>query len=285
MINIHPIGIMQGRLVPPKGGGIQFFPFEEWEEEFLLASQTKIDEIDFIFDLERYQENPLWTKEGVARIRKVIDDSGVKIRHICADFFMRRPFFRVSEAERQENIQILQKLLEAAKQIGAINIEIPLVDNSSLKTGEEKDVLIKSLQECLPASQRGEPRAKELGVTISLETDLAPQELLALVQSINHPSLKITYDSGNSSSLGYDSYEEISTYGKYLSNVHIKDRILGGTTVPLGTGNANFDKLFRGLKEAGYQGSFTLQAARQEEGKEAETILSYVEFLKKYISS
>jgi len=285
MINIHPIGIMQGRLVPPKGRGIQFFPFEEWEEEFLLASQTKIDEIDFIFDLERYQENPLWTKEGVARIRKVIDDSGVKIRHICADFFMRRPFFRVSEAERQENIQILQKLLEAAKQIGAINIEIPLVDNSSLKTGEEKDVLIKSLQECLPASQRGEPRAKELGVTISLETDLAPQELLALVQSINHPSLKITYDSGNSSSLGYDSYEEISTYGKYLSNVHIKDRILGGTTVPLGTGNANFDKLFRGLKEAGYQGSFTLQAARQEEGKEAETILSYVEFLKKYISS
>ena len=285
MINIHPIGIMQGRLVPPKGRGIQFFPFEEWEEEFLLASQTKIDEIDFIFDLERYQENPLWTKEGVARIRKVIDDSGVKIRHICADFFMRRPFFRVSEAERQENIQILQKLLEAAKQIGAINIEIPLVDNSSLKTGEEKDVLIKSLQECLPASQRGEPRAKELGVTISLETDLAPQELLALVQSINHPSLKITYDSGNSSSLGYDSYEEISTYGKYLSNVHIKDRILGGTTVPLGTGNANFDKLFRGLKEAGYQGSFTLQAARQEEGKEAETILSYVEFLKKYVSS
>jgi len=277
MINIHPIGIMQGRLVPPKGRGIQFFPFEEWEEEFLLASQTKIDEIDFIFDLERYQENPLWTKEGVARIRKVIDDSGVKIRHICADFFMRRPFFRVSEAERQENIQILQKLLEAAKQIGAINIEIPLVDNSSLKTGEEKDVLIKSLQECLPASQRGE---QATGFK-----RLAPQELLALVQSINHPSLKITYDSGNSSSLGYDSYEEISTYGKYLSNVHIKDRILGGTTVPLGTGNANFDKLFRGLKEAGYQGSFTLQAARQEEGKEAETILSYVEFLKKYISS
>ena len=107
---MHPIGIMQGRLVLPKGRGIQFFPFEEWQEEFRLASQTKIDEIDFIFDLERYQENPLWTKEGVARIRKVIDDSGVKIRHICADFFMRRPFFRVSEAERQENIQILQKL-------------------------------------------------------------------------------------------------------------------------------------------------------------------------------
>jgi len=278
MIHIHPIGIMQGRLVLPKGRGIQFFPFEEWQEEFKTASNIKIDEIDFIFDLDRYKENPLWTQEGIASIQEAMADTGVKVRHICADFFMRRPFFRVSEGERKENIQILQKLLETAKQIGAINIEIPLVDNSSTKTEEEKELLIQSLKKCLP-------RAQELGITISLEADLAPQELLDLVQKIGHPSLKITYDSGNSSSLGYDSYEEISTYGQYLSNVHIKDRVLGGTTVPLGTGDANFEKLFRGLKEQGYQGSFTLQAARQEEGKEAETILSYVEFLKKYITN
>ena len=278
MIKTYPIGIMQGRLIHPKGRGIQFFPFEEWEEEFQAAAKIGVDEIDFIFDLDRYQENPLWTKEGVEKIREAIEESGVRVRHICADFFMRRPFFRVSEQARKENVEILQKLLEAAKQIGAINIEVPLVDNSSIKTEEEKETLIQCLKECLP-------KAKDLGITISLEADLAPKDLLDLAERFADPFLKITYDSGNSSSLGYDSYEEISTYGKYLSNVHIKDRILGGTTVPLGTGNANFDKLFRGLKEAGYQGSFTLQAARQEEGKEAETILSYVEFLKKYISS
>ena len=49
MINTHPIGIMQGRLVLPKERGIQFFPFEEWQEEFQTASKIKIDEIDFIF--------------------------------------------------------------------------------------------------------------------------------------------------------------------------------------------------------------------------------------------
>ena len=274
MINTHPIGIMQGRLIPPKGRGIQFFPFKEWQEEFKKASGIKIDEIDFIFDLDRYQENPLWTQEGIASIQKAIGESGVKVRHICADFFMRRPFFRVTEQERQDNIAILKQLIAAAKQIGAENIEIPLVDNSSLKTEEEKEILVQSLKECLP-------KAKQSGVTISLEADLPPQELLELVKRFD---VKITYDSGNSSSLGYDSYEEISTYGEYLSNVHIKDRVLRGTTVPLGTGNANFDKLFQGLKEANYKGSFTLQSARQEEGKEAETILSYVDFVKKYIS-
>lgn len=278
MIGIHPIGIMQGRLVSPRGRGIQFFPFEEWREEFQAASKIKIDEIDFIFDFDRYQENPLWTQQGFSAIQKVMADSGVRVRHVCADFFMRRPFFRVTEAERQENVEILQKLLKAAKQVGAGNVEVPLVDNSSLKTKEEKELLIKSLKECLP-------KAKEAGVTIGLETDLPPRELLSLVQEFNDPFLKITYDSGNSSSMGYDSYEEISTYGQHLSNVHIKDRILGGTTVPLGTGDANFDKLFRGLKEIEYQGSFTLQPARQEEGREAETILSYVEFIKKYLKT
>lgn len=278
MINTHPIGIMQGRLVLPKGRGIQFFPFEEWQDEFKAASKIQIDEVDFIFDLDKYEENPLWSEEGVGKIQKAMKESGVRVRHICADFFMRRPFFRVTEQERQENIAILKQLIGVAQEIGAENIEIPLVDNSSAKTEEEKDILVKSVAECLPEAQAR-------GIMISLETDLAPQELLELVQRFSHPSLKITYDSGNSSSLGYDSYEEISTYGKYLSNVHIKDRVLHGTTVPLGMGNADFDKLFRGLKEANYRGSFTFQSARQEEGKEAETILSYVEFVKKYVNT
>jgi sugar phosphate isomerase/epimerase len=30
----HKIGIIQGRLTPPKGRGIQFFSFNEWIEEF-----------------------------------------------------------------------------------------------------------------------------------------------------------------------------------------------------------------------------------------------------------
>jgi len=278
MINAHPIGIMQGRLVLPRSQGIQFFPFEESQEEFQAAANINIDEIDFIFDLEQYKENPLWTKEGIEKIQKTIKESGVKVRHICADFFMRRPFFRVSEKERKENVEILKHLIESAKQIGATNIEIPLVDNSSLKTEEEKDILVQSLRECLP-------KAQELGVTISLEADLPPKELLLLVEQLNHPFLKITYDSGNSSSLGYDAYEEITTYGKYLSNVHIKDRVFEGTTVSLGEGDADFEKLFRGLKEQEYQGSFTLQAAREEEGKESETIATYVEFIKKYINN
>ena len=50
----HQIGIMQGRLTCPKGRGIQFFPFDNWENEFYKAEKLGLDEIEFIFDFDDY---------------------------------------------------------------------------------------------------------------------------------------------------------------------------------------------------------------------------------------
>lgn len=270
------LGIMQGRLTLPKGRGIQFFPFDNWENEFKIAAEIGLNEIEFIFDLDRYEENPLWSESGINRINAVIAETGVKVNSICADFFMRRPFFRLDEATRLGNIEILKKLIHSAKAIGATTVEIPLVDNSSMKTEEEKKALIASLKAVVPTATRE-------AITLTLETDLPPRPFLELLEGIGEPLVKANYDSGNSSGLGYDSYEEITTLGKFVHNVHIKDRLLGGITMPLGQGSANFDKLFRALKETGYAGSLILQVARQADGEEPEAIKSYMTFVKSYI--
>jgi hexulose-6-phosphate isomerase len=272
----HAIGIMQGRLSEPKEQGIQFFPFDNWENEFVSAQEIGLNEIEFIFDFERYEENPLWSAAGIARINELVKETGVKVNHICADFFMRRPFFRVEEKIRQTNVEILKKLIIAAKQINARNIEIPLVDNSSIKTDEEKKILLQSLQEVLPAAQAN-------NITISLETDLPPKKFLELLRECSSPTIKANYDSGNSSGLGYDHYEEVTTLGSYIKNIHIKDRIFGGTTVALGTGSADFDRFFQALKEINYQNGFILQAARGEDGREKETVKNYIQFVRGYI--
>ncbi len=41
-----PLGIMQGRLVPPVDGKIQAFPAGSWERELLLARQAGLDLIE-----------------------------------------------------------------------------------------------------------------------------------------------------------------------------------------------------------------------------------------------
>ena len=45
-------------------------------------------------------------------------------------------------------------------------------------------------------------------------------------------------DIGNSASLGLNPLDEFEAFGDRILNVHVKDRVLGGTTVPLGLGNA-----------------------------------------------
>ena len=39
-------GIMQGRLTPSQGKGIQFFPFDHWEKEFELGAMIGINEVE-----------------------------------------------------------------------------------------------------------------------------------------------------------------------------------------------------------------------------------------------
>ena len=273
----HSTGIMQGRLTPPKGRGIQFFPFDGWQSEFEKAQGLGLNDIEFIFDLDQYESNPLWTDGGVSEIQSLINKSGVLVNNICGDFFMRRPFFRVEENVRKENVEVLKKLIVSASNIGARNVEIPILDNSSLKTKEEEDILARSLTECLET-------ARSNNIILSVEADLPPVKLLNLLKKFPGHQVKVVYDSGNSSGLGYDPYEEVTTLGDFIINAHIKDRVLGGGTVSLGTGSADFDKLFTGLKKINYQGAFTLQAARGSDGNESETTNTYLNFLAPYLA-
>ena len=72
----------------------------------------------------------------------------------------------------------------------------------------------------------------------------------------------INYDTGNSAALGFDSEEEIKAYGQRILNVHIKDRLLHGDTVPLGNGNADIPNVLKELNAINYNGNYILQTAR-----------------------
>lgn len=273
-------GIMQGRLTPPKGRGIQFFPFENWKNEFYQAKELGLNEIEFIFDYERYVENPLWSQQGRDNLRKLMEETGVKVRSICFDYFMRRAFYKTEAGKKQElkeeNKNVLLQVVEAMQELGIGLIEIPLVDDSSLSNHEDKTEFKEFILEI--AAKAG------TGIRFGLETDLCPKEFDAFLTDIGSSTIGANYDSGNSSGLGYDMYEEITALGSRIFNIHVKDRVFQGTTVELGTGSADFDGMFQGLKEIGYHGSFILQAARGEEGEEAETIQKQVNFVKGYVA-
>jgi hexulose-6-phosphate isomerase len=140
-------------------------------------------------------------------------------------------------------------------------IVLPFVDNSAIRDDADRDAVVDTLQRALPA-------AEAAGIELHLETSLAPEEFAALLARIPHPSVKVNYDSGNSSSLGYRPAEEFAAYGDRLGSVHIKDRVLHGATKALGEGNADLDAVFAGLRRLNYAGDFILQVARGAPGDE-----------------
>lgn len=273
------IGIMQGRLTPSNNRGIQFFPFEEWEKEFNIANEIGLDEIEWIFDYDRYQENPLWTEEGRNKIKRLIEETNIKINSICWDYFMRRPFYKKQGNEKevvlQENFQIFRVTLEAMKDIGAKLVEIPMVDDSSVKNETEKIEAVEFIRSLCDM-------AEEYKIIVGLETDFPPGGFREFLEVIGKDNLVANYDSGNSSGLGYDHEKEILSLNEKIYNVHIKDRIKGGGTVRLGTGSADLEQVFSCLNKVGYKGSFILQAARGEDGAEEQTIRDQMKFVKTY---
>lgn len=273
-------GIMQGRLTESKGRGIQFFPFDFWVEEFHIAEEIGLQEIEWIFDYTDYEANPLWTQAGCQKINELIGKTDINVHSVCFDYFMRRPFYKYSDKEKEavrgENEHILEHVLNAMSLVGARLIEIPLVDDSSVKTEEEEKEVIDYIEKMARS-------AHKYGIRIGIESDYPPQKFRKFLEAIKEENVVSNYDSGNSSGLGYNHEEEIVTLNEYLYNLHIKDRVLGGTTMPLGTGSADFEKVFSALKKIGYRNSIILQAARGIEGSEKKTIENQLSFVKSYV--
>jgi len=255
------IGIMQGRMVPPTDNRIQCFPRERWADEFPLVAQAGLDCIEWIYDLYGADGNPLATDSGLERLKDLSRQHKVKILSICADYFMDKPLVRASQAELEDRLNTLYWLLERGGLIGINRVVIPFVDASRIDTQAEFDGVVMLLQNILE-------QTRETGIEIHLETSLSPSRFAELLSGLPDPRLKVNYDSGNSSSLGYAPREEFAAYGERVGSVHIKDRLLGASTVPLGTGDADFHTLADELRKVAYRGDFILQVARGTSGDE-----------------
>ncbi len=165
-------------------------------------------------------------------------------------------------------------LLGRGQTLGINRMVVPFVDASRIETDAEFDGVIENLKKILVMAER-------TGIEIHLETSLPPVRFALLLDSLPHPMLKANYDFGNSSSFGYKPREEFTAYGKRIGSVHIKDRLLGGSTVAPGTGHADFIGLAECLNMVGYSGDFILQVARGVSGDEVKWIQQNREFVQR----
>ncbi len=276
------LGIMQGRLLPPVDNQIQAFPGDNWRNEFPICKKLGLGCMEWIFEYKTMELNPFYSDDGLKEMMHLSDLYNVRIDSLLADYFMEKKLFGENSSEIKKSVEMLFFIIDQCKKCDIPIIEIPLVDSSALKTDTDKKQLLKNLKKPLKY-------ATEQGIDISLETSLPPEEFRELILSFRPLDLKINYDMGNSASLDFDPAKEINLLGEFIVNVHIKDRVIGGGTVPLGFGDTDFNSVFNALKQNNYSGDLILQAARQdineyEEKKDIiKTIKDYIAFIEPYV--
>jgi L-ribulose-5-phosphate 3-epimerase len=260
-VSALPIHCMQGRLLPPVDGRFQAFPAARWRDEIAHAEQAGIDGIEWIYEVPGEDVNPLTTDAGVDELRALCDRHGVVVESVCADWFMDRPLLADPAVRADKLVWLLGRCARA----GIERVVVPFVDASKLDGLGDVGALTDLL-----GARAGDFEAT--GVEVHLETDLPPAEFAALLDAVDHPLVLANYDIGNSSSLGYDPGEELGAYGDRLGSVHIKDRVRGGGTVPLGEGDADVDLVLALLAKQGWERPLVLQVARAEDGAEVDWI-------------
>lgn len=259
---------MQGRLSPLVDGRIQAFPWAKWKDEFSLAEHINIHLMEWTLDQDRLHENPLLTKTGQAEIKELCKLHDIAIPSLTGDCFMQSPLWKTKGYERTSLERDFCEIAKGCADVGISMIVVPLVDNGRLENMEQENTLIDFLN----------AQAKffaSLHLNVIFESDFAPAELSRFISRLDPALFGINYDIGNSAALGFNPTYEIAAYGTRIVNVHVKDRKLGGTTVPLGTGNADFETVFAALARVDFKGNCILQTARATDEGHAEVLSRY----------
>jgi hexulose-6-phosphate isomerase len=221
--------------------------------------------MEWTIDSERFEENPLITEYGKNEITNLISKFNIQIPSVTCDYFMENPPWKNNLIEVKENII---SILKGMSNINSQILVIPLVDNSSLFDSNCIKIVKSFFTELIPEISKNSLR-------IAFESDFTPKKLSEFISEFDTNYFGVNYDIGNSASLGFNPTEEFKAYGARIINVHVKDRKLNGSTVPLSEGDADFSRIFRLLHAENYQGNLILQTARSKEGRDAEVLVKY----------
>lgn len=270
------IGFIQGRLSELVNNRIQLFPVKNWKAELKEASRNEIRTLEWTIDSETITENPLILPESIPEVIENINYFNIRIPSVTCDYFMEKPPWQESARDLED---ILTKIMIGMRSLNSTKLVIPLVDNSSLSENSYKTTIINFFEQM-------NPKIIENNIQICFESDFSPQNLADFIDEFPSYNYGINYDIGNSASLGYLPNEEFEMYGNRIINVHVKDRLLHGKSVPLGEGSADFETVFRCLKSIKYDGNYILQTARATEGNHLSALLKYrsmiINWIRKY---
>ena len=227
-----------------------------WEEKLSCAKENGFDFVEISIDETSEKLRRLdWTQDECMKFLETQFKVGIRVSSMCLSAHRKYPMGSLDEEVRKRSMEIMEKAIMLAKDIGVRVIQLAGYDVYYEEHNEEtKKLFLENLRRSIEIASKN-------GVILGFETMETPfidtvENAMKYVNIINSPYLKVYPDIGNltnaskiyKKSIVYD----LKSGEGSLFACHLKDTVEGKyRDIRFGDGSVEFEKVIREVWKLG----------------------------------
>jgi predicted hexulose-6-phosphate isomerase len=226
------------------------------KEKLMEAGTAGFDYLEMSIDETDAKLSRLdWNRDEVTSLQRAIDESGVPITSICLSGHRRFPLGDPDPEQRRKSLEIMEKAIALASQLGVRIIQIAGYDVYYKPSSEE------TIKHFAINLEKSVSLAAREGVILAFETMETPfidtvEKAACWVNKIASPYLQIYPDTGNITNAallyGTSVKDDLEKGLGHIAALHLKESKPGVyREVPYGDGHVNFKEAARTVWEMG----------------------------------
>lgn len=238
-----------------------------WLEKLEIAKELDFDFVEMSVDESDERLARLdWTPEERGEVRDAVEKTGVNIFSICLSGHRRFPFGSRDPEKREKALEIMEKAIKLATDLGIRNIQLAGYDvYYEEKSALTREYFVENLRKAVNVAA-----ASQVMLSIEIMDDPFMNSITKFKKikaQIPSPWLQVYPDLGNLSAWPENDVNyELEMGLDVITAIHIKDtesvtEDYDGKfkKVPWGEGDVDFLGLLKTLKRIGYEGTFLIE--------------------------
>ena len=213
----------------------------------------------------------LWDRETLMTYKRAAERTGLSIPSLAGVWGPNVSILKPGPADEH-----LRKAIEAAESLGAKIILVSAFGKSCPDMNDEQ-----SYGPAVAVLQKVAPAAADAGVTLAMETSLAPADDRKLIDLVNRPGVRVYYDLDNVERYGHtgQSVPGLEELGKQrIGQIHLKNenRLLEEP------GRVGWAAALKVIRKIGYDGWLVFETAHSGPEQCIEATRKNIDFIKRH---
>jgi hexulose-6-phosphate isomerase len=249
------------------------FPYpDRWslKECLQLAKEAGFDGVELNFALEG-EFSAKSSAADIKQIRLLAETIGIEVSGVCSFLYWPYSMTHNDPVRRAKGIELALQMIDAAQRLETDNLLVvpgavyaPWIEDFDPVPNDVCEERAKQ------AVKHILPKAEKAGISINIENIFAngflmsPQEMVQFVDSFNHASVKIHFDTGNIMHYQFPEHW-VPILGARIKNIHFKEWDKRTQEFNLNTfrtlldGTTNWPAVIEALDRIGYRGYLTFE--------------------------